>query len=37
VKLGDVYLIKLLCEIIFRDVIIPAVMQSKSQKNSPLM
>jgi hypothetical protein len=30
VKLGDVYLIKLLCETIFRDVIIPSVMRSKS-------
>lgn len=31
VKLPDVYLIKLLCETIFRDVIMPSVMQSKSR------
>jgi hypothetical protein len=30
VKLGDVYLIKLLCETIFRDVIAPEVMRRKS-------
>src|ERR1700730_16260846 len=34
VKLADVYLIKLLCETIFRDAIIPAVMQSKSHKKA---
>ncbi len=31
VKLPDVYLIKLLCETIFRDAIMPSVMQSKSR------
>jgi AbiV family abortive infection protein len=30
VKLSDVYLLKLLCETIFRDAIIPAVMRGKS-------
>jgi|ERR1700730_102859 len=34
VKLGDVYLLKLLCETIFRDAIIPAVMQSKSHEKA---
>jgi hypothetical protein len=31
VKLPDVYLIKLLCETIFRDAIMPSVLQSKSR------
>jgi hypothetical protein len=31
-KLGDVYLMKLLCETIFRDAIVPAVMQRKAQE-----
>jgi AbiV family abortive infection protein len=34
VKLGDVYLLKLLCETIFRDAITPAVMRSKSDKKN---
>jgi hypothetical protein len=34
VKLADVYLIKLLCETIFRDAIIPAVMQNKSHEKA---
>jgi hypothetical protein len=34
VKLGDVYLIKLLCETIFRDAIIPLVMQSKPSEKA---
>lgn len=32
VKLADVYLIKLMCETIFRDAIIPSVMQNKSRE-----
>jgi hypothetical protein len=34
VKLANVYLIKLLCETIFRDAIIPSVMQSKSRERA---
>jgi hypothetical protein len=34
VKLADVYLIKLLCETIFRDAIIPTVMQNKSHERA---
>ena len=34
VKLGDVYLIKLLCETLFRDAIIPLIMQSKSRERA---
>jgi hypothetical protein len=30
VKLSDVYLIKLLCETIFREVIMPSILRSKS-------
>lgn len=33
VKLPDLYLIKLLCETIFRDAIMPSVIQSKSYKD----
>jgi hypothetical protein len=36
VKLGDVYLLKLLCETIFRDTIIPAVMHSKAHAKAAL-
>lgn len=32
VKLPDVYLIKLLCETIFRDAIVPSVMKGKSHE-----
>jgi hypothetical protein len=32
VKLSDVYLIKLLCETIFRDMIMPSVLRSKSHE-----
>jgi hypothetical protein len=32
VKIGDVYLMKLLCETIFREVIIPKIIRSKTVK-----